>query len=73
MRIDSVERGAVWGAAVVGIIAQSVILAVFCPLIVGVFYFSVAMLTLNLSFFLEKTLLWKLIPTTHTFSSVSRM
>ncbi|MBR2750432.1 MAG: hypothetical protein IKD90_04825 [Clostridiales bacterium] len=55
MRIDSVERGAVWGAAVVGIIAQSVILAVFCPLLVGVFYFSVAMLTLNLSFFLEKT------------------
>lgn len=54
LRIDSLERRVVWYAAIVGILAQSVILAVFCPIVLAPIYFSVTMVLLNLSFFLEK-------------------
>lgn len=53
MRIDSLERRVVWYAAMAGIFAQSVILCVFCPVYTGAVYFTLSMVLLNMSFFLE--------------------
>lgn len=53
MQIESMEKRIVWYAAITGIIAQSVLLIVFRSFYFCTGYFFLAMLLLNLAFFLE--------------------